>query len=165
MRNYVIAAAVFSAAAIATPAYAAGDTATATGQAAAEIVSPIAISHDSATLHFGTLVPGTAPSTVTVNTDNSVIIVGDANHVPGVTPTADSFTVTGEAGRIFNILTFPGEVLNAQNDKMAFTTRAAVSDTLQAGGNKLLVGGTLDVAVAQPSGTYTGGYGVTVSYN
>lgn len=160
MKKIVLAA---FAAAVAVPAAAApGDTATTQGSATAEIVAPLAITHDAgAVLDFGTIVPGTTAGTVSVDTAGNGSTVGDPQFVPTSTNSADAFTVTGEANRGFDILTG-----NEAMTGMTFSTTAALTGTLGAGGTAAVnVGGTLNVGANQAAGTYTGTYDVTVSYN
>ena len=163
MKKIVLAA---FAAAIAVPAAAApGDSASTTGSATAQIVSPIQISHDATSLNFGTIVPGTAAGTVTVNSGTGVA-TGDAEAsvVTGATSSADSFTVTGDSGRSYGIVLSGGSVVSGAN-AMTFTTSASKSSgTLTGGTDSFTVGGALSVGANQAGGTYSGTYDATVTY-
>ncbi|TNE35209.1 MAG: DUF4402 domain-containing protein [Alphaproteobacteria bacterium] len=164
MKKIVLAA---FAAAIAVPAAAApGDSASTTGTATAEIVSPIAIVHDAATLNFGTIVPGTGAGTVTVDASTGVA-TGDAEAtvVTGATSSADSFTVTGDAGRGFDISTGGGSVISGANAMTFTTTPSAATGTLTGGTANFTVGGALSVGANQAGGVYSGTYTASVSYN
>ena len=155
------------AAAIAVPAAAApGDTDTAQGTAVAEVVAPIAITHDTgAALDFGTITAG-GGGTVVVDAAGTGTDTGDVTLLTGSTNAADSFSVSGDAGRAFSIVTGAGTVTSG-TDTMSFTTSAsAASGTLDAGGAaSFTVGGTLTVADSQPAGSYSGSYDATVTYN
>ena len=164
MKKIVLAA---FAAAIAVPAAAApGDSASTSGTATAEIVSPIAITHDAATLNFGTIVPGSAAGVVTVDASTG-IATGDAEAtvITGATSSADSFTVTGDAGRGFDITTTGGSVVSGGNSMTFTTSPSAPTGTLTGGTANFTVGGALSVGGAQAGGTYNGTYTASVAYN
>lgn len=152
-------------AAFAVPAVAApGDTDTTQGTATAEIVAPIAITHDSgASLNFGTVASGDA-GTVVVSQAGALGGGSTATTLTGSTYSADSFTVTGDAGRSFSITTTGGNVTSG-TDTMAFTTDAPASGTLTGGTASFSVGGTLTVGANQAAGSYSGSYDATVTYN
>ncbi|MEZ5680733.1 MAG: DUF4402 domain-containing protein [Erythrobacter sp.] len=163
MKKIVLAAV---AATVAVPAAAApGDTATDQGTATATIVAPIAITHDTgAALGFGLMTAGNG-GTVVVTTAGAGTATGEVVLVSGSANSADSFTVTGDAGRSFSIVTTGGNVVSG-TDSMAFTTTAAASGTLSAGGTAAFsVGGTLTVGSGQAAGSYSGSYDATVTYN
>ncbi len=158
------------AAAIAVPAAAApGDTDTTQGAATAEIVAPISITHDAgAALSFGTVASGDA-GTVVVTQAGALDAASTATTLNGSTYSADSFTVSGDAGRSFSITTTGGNVTSG-GDSMAFTTDAPASGTLSSpasgpGTASFSVGGTLSVLANQAAGDYTGSYDATVTYN
>ena len=155
------------AAAIAVPAAAApGDTATANGVASAEIVAPISIVHDTdSALDFGTMVTDAA-GTVSV-TSAGVATASGPKLLVGSTSSADSFTVSGDPGRTFDIVTGNGTVTSG-TDTMSFTTSpSAATGTLNAasGDANFTVGGVLTVAADQAAGSYTGSYTATATYN
>ncbi|WP_341711418.1 DUF4402 domain-containing protein [Erythrobacter sp.] len=167
MKKIAFGIAVFAAVA-AVPASAAGASATTDGDAAAEIVAPIAILHQRATLHFGTLVVGSIGGTVVVDDQGNASSSPDITHVPGVTPTADVFTVSGEPGRNFSFVTEAGKVSGpAGSTDMGFTTSAALGGTLDnlTGTFDINVGGELTVNGSQTPGSYVGTYRVTAAYN
>jgi hypothetical protein len=149
------------AAAIAAP----GDTATATGTATATVVAPIELEHVSgAALSFGTFLAG-AGGTVVVNSDGTASATG-VGFVSGSTTSADSFTVSGDAGRSFTISSTGGTVADG-SETMAFTTAVSSAlSTLDASGDgSFTVGGTLTVGANQAPGDYSGTYSATVAYN
>lgn len=152
---------------ISTPAMAApGNTDSATGAATAEVVAPIAITHDTgAALNFGKFTAGPNPGSVTVTSASVVTTTGDAIHVAGSTESADSFTVTGDPTRGFSLTATGGSVTNG-TASMSFTTSIAAGGTLDASGTaNVRVGGTLSVGVNQDPGVYDGDYEVTATYN
>ena len=166
MKKIVLAAAMTSAV-IAVPAAAApGDTANTSGVANAEIVAPIAIVHDTgAALDFGIMTAG-GGGTVVVLTDGSGTATGEVVLVSGSANAADSFTVTGDANRSFDIVTTGGSVSNGTGGTMNFSTDADATGTLDATGETTFdVGGTLTVGANQAAGSYTGSYTATVTYN
>ncbi len=166
MKKIVLAAAMTSAV-IAVPAAAApGDTANTSGVANAEIVAPIAIVHDTnAALDFGIMTAG-GGGTVVVLTDGSATPTVDVVLVSGSAPSADSFTVTGDPDRSFDIVTTSGTVTSAGGATMNFSTNADPTGTLDATGKtSFRVGGTLTVGANQAAGSYTGSYNATVTYN
>ncbi|MGB7409050.1 MAG: DUF4402 domain-containing protein, partial [Pontixanthobacter sp.] len=142
------------------------DTDSADGVATAEIVAPISIVHDAnAVLDFGTMVTDVA-GTVTVNAAGAATATGP-KLLTGSTNSADSFTVSGDAGRSFSISTGNGTVTSG-TDTMSFTTSpSAATGTLNAtsGDANFTVGGVLTVAADQAAGAYTGSYTATATYN
>lgn len=166
MKKIAIVAAA-SAVMLSVPALAApGNQSTADGAATAEVVAPLTLTHDAgATLNFGTFVPGTTGGTVTVTRAGNGTAGGDVTLMPGSIEAADSFSVAGDAGRRFSIVTGAGSVTSG-SDSMAFTTDARANHTLDASGAATFtVGGELTVGANQAAGVYTGSYSVTVTYN
>ena len=157
MKKIVLAA---LAATIAVPAAAApGDTATDQGAATATIVAPISIVHDGGALDFGIIVSPTVVSTVAVSGGSAANTSGDAVVLSG--GAADTFTVSGEAGRSFTI----GTANETMGGGMSFTTSAPGSGTIGAGGSvQFSVEGELTIPAAQAAGTYTGTYDAEVTY-
>ena len=165
MNKIILASAIALVAA--TPALAApGNTATATGTATAVIVSPITITHPTtAALGFGRFTTGLG-GTVVVSSTGVGSVTGEVTLVPGSVNSADSFTVAGDASRSFSITTTGGNVTSGATN-MAFTTAPSAS-TLSlstAGAASFTVGGTLTVSGTAPTGSYTGSYTATVTYN
>lgn len=164
MKKIVLAA---FAAAVAFPAAAApGDTATTQGQATAEIVAPIAITHDAgASLNFGVMTAGDGGTVTVTSAGAGSVSSGNVFMVDGTGIAADAFTVTGGANRDFNIATTGGSVTSGANS-MSFTTSAsAASGTLSGAGTaSFTVGGVLTVGASQPAGVYSGSYDATVNY-
>ena len=145
------------------PAFAAGNTDSEQGVASATVVAPIVLTHTTnAALDFGKFTADAG--TVTVTTVGGRTASGPA-LLSGITPSADAFTVEGDANRGFDIVTAGGNVAETGGTTMAFTTTAAASGTLDGSGDAgFAVGGTLTVAGGEPAGAYTGNYDVTVTY-
>jgi spore coat protein U-like protein len=149
---------------------------TATANASATIINPIAIAKTT-DLNFGKLAVGSVGGNVTVSTTNAVTINGAGSTVVqplGNTgnPTAAVFAVSGEASFTYAV-TLPADgtvsISDGASHTMAvsgFTSNPASSGTLSgAGADTLKVGATLAVGNNQTPGTYTGTFSVTVAYN
>ncbi|WP_353228568.1 DUF4402 domain-containing protein [Novosphingobium sp.] len=149
------------------PAYAAtGNTSTAAGAAAANVITPIVLTHVSgATLNFGSFTTGTGGS-VSVDASGAGVTGGDVSFVPGTSEAADQFTVLGDKSRSFSISTTGGTVANGATT-IAFSTvpSAAAGTTSATGTAGFSVGGTLTVIGTEAAGAYTGTYNATVTYN
>jgi hypothetical protein len=154
----------------------AAQSSTATANASATIVHPIAISK-STDLVFGTLAVGATGGTVAISTGGVVTIGGAGNTIsqpPANTgnPTAAVFAVSGEASFTYAI-TLPTDgtvtLSDGASHTMAvntFTSNPGTTGTLSAGGTDTLnVGATLVVGDGQAPGSYTGTFNVTVAYN
>ena len=146
-----------------------GDTASTTGDATAEIVSPISLTHTAgAVLDFGTFTTGDNGGTIVVTRGGNGSATGDVTLVQGSLEASDQFTVAGDPDRSFSITTASGQVSNgaATPVTMDFSTDARNNHTLDASGAaSFSVGGTLTVLGGEPAGTYTGSYAVSVTYN
>jgi hypothetical protein len=144
------------------------NTATASANAAARIVSPIAIAKTT-DLNFGDVVAGGAAGTVVVTPAGARGAGGGATLGSGAAVTAAAFNVTGQANATYAI-TLPGSatVTSGVNTMTVntFTSNPTPTGTLSAGGSQALaVGATLQVGANQATGTYTGTFDVTVAYN
>lgn len=165
MKKFLFAAVV--AAALPGTAFAAsGNTSTANGTATATVVAPIVLTHTSgAALNFGKFTTGTGGS-VTVSAAGAASVGGDVGLVPGSTSTADAFTVAGDGGRSFSIVTTGGTVTSGSASMSFTTTPSASAATLgTAGTASFTVGGTLTVGATAVAGSYSGTYSATVTYN
>lgn len=150
-----------------TPAFAgSGNQSTATGTATATIVAPIVLTHPaSASLNFGRFTTGTGGS-VTVTAAGVGSVGSDVTFVPGSTNSADQFTVAGDASRSFSITTTGGNVTSGATNLAFTTTPSAGTASLSSTGTaSFTVGGTLTVTGTAPTGSYTGSYSATVTYN
>lgn len=120
-------------------------------------------------LEFGSMNPSAAGTVILtaagVATPSGVVLVAG-------TPTAASYTVTGTALRTYAI-TIPTASFNitcTTGQTMAITAMdcsyAALTSAFAVGGTDgFTVGGTLNVALNQVAGVYTGTFPVTVAYN
>ncbi len=145
--------------------------ASATANATATIIAPIAITNSSA-LAFGNIaVSATNPGTVTVAPDGTRTALNGAT-LPVVAGTvgAATFTVTGEGTSSYAI-TLPATAVTLTGGGGGtmtvdtFTSTPSGTGTLAAGTQTVTVGGTLHVGAAQTPGNYTGSFTVTVNYN
>lgn len=125
-------------------------------------------------LSFGSLVPGAAPGTVTMNslngsrTSTSGVIL--FTQGAGATGSLAAFSVTGGPPSTACSITLPADTyvyLSGSGNPMAvntFTSTPASQITLDAsGGGTIDVGGTLSVGGAQVAGPYTSSFSVTVT--
>ncbi len=143
--------------------------ATGTGQARANIVSPITVA-ESSVLDFGTIITtgGATNGTVLIST-NGTRTCGVVTCTGG-TPAAGAFNVTGSVGSTVSV-SLPATVTLRNANSVAMT--ATLSSSLASANNRLSltngtgtfsVGAELTVAGSQQDGAYTGTYTVTVDY-
>ena len=142
------------------------NSATASANATATIVTPIAMSK-TADMAFAEVAAGSTAGTIILSTAGSRTATGGAK-VGGGTSSAASFTVTGQAGYTYNI-TLPASAATLSSGANTMTVDNWVSNptpsgTLTGGTSTLLVGGTLNVGASQAAGAYTGTFSVTVAY-
>lgn len=141
--------------------------ASATGNATATVIAPIAIAN-TADLAFGKFAASTG-GTVVMDPAGARTATG-AVVLSTVTPGgAASFDVTGDNNATYAI-TLPGtaSITSGVNTMSVgtFTSTPSATGTLSAAGAQTVtVGGTLTVASAQVAGAYTGTFSVTVEYN
>lgn len=171
-RPHMIAFAAFAASLPAPEAaYAApGGTATMTGTASAQVITPISIVA-TAPLRFGVMAQPNAAGTVTVSTSGSISttggMVGNTAIAQGSSgPQAGKFRVSGEPGRQFFITLPAAATVTRTGGSMTITlfTVGALTGS-PVGTLDIAVGGTLAVGASQPVGTYNGTYQITASYN
>jgi len=148
---------------------------TASSDATATVVSPLAIAKDSGKdLKFGKIsASGTAGTVVVTAADARTSTNVQLLDNSGGSQAAAVFTVTGETDAVYSV-TLP--TLNSINpvtltgpSSATMTadtfTKSAASGTLSLGTDALKVGATLNVGSTQASGTYTGSFDVIVAYN
>ena len=123
-------------------------------------------------LSFGAFVAGTG-GTIAVTTSSARSQTGGVMLLPqGGTASAAQFSVTGIAGTHYAI-TLPANdtvvLSDGNNHSMAlnrFVSYSGATGMLSGGDTKILsVGATLTVSPAQPPGSYSGSFAVTVNYN
>lgn len=146
--------------------------ATATSSADAVIATPITLTN-TAGLNFGTILAGTAASTVQMTAAASptrTVTGGDASLIAS-TISAATFTVDGNAGQTYAI-TLPADgsvTITSGANTMSingFTHSEGATPTLSGTPpDTIHVGATLSVGANQAAGTYTGSFDVTVAYN
>lgn len=156
--NFALAAAVVGLAAFPM----ASEAADATGTATASVVAPIAITQ-AANLSFGTIAPTGTAGTVTIATGGARTSTNVDLFTSGA-GSAGQFNVTGEGTSTFST-TIPGINLVSGSDTMAATFTNDAPSALTGGAATINVGGELAVGAAQPTGSYTGTFTVTVAYN
>ena len=143
----------------------------ATGDAKAEVITPVTLAHDGdATLNFGRMVV-TSAGTVSVPADNTT---GSAAYTGGVTlasggdvTAAYHFTVSGLTSGVTYTVNLPASItLDLTTDNTKHLTVNSVTTNVSAGASaaEFYVGGTLDVPASVTEGTYTGTYNVTITY-
>lgn len=143
--------------------------ASATANSSATIIQPISIVKvEGKDLLFGNIIASAAGGSVVIATTGTPTLTGvAAPSVPG-TRQAATFTVTGMAGVTYAItlpastnLTSGGNTMTVDN----FLSDPNGTGLLTGGTQTLNVGAKLNVGPAQPAGTYTGSFAVTVGYN
>jgi hypothetical protein len=150
---------------------AAQNSATASANAKANIISPITIVKVvGADLNFGDVVPGATAGTVVVDPAAARTSTGGVALGNGAAVAAAAFTVGGGNNATYTItlptsavtITGPTSTMTVSN----FTSNPSGTGTIGAAGTQALnVGGTLNVGVNQAVGAYTGTFSVTVAYN
>ena len=143
--------------------------ATATGNADAEVVAPLAISGGDGgaggvALDFGIFDNISAGTVLIDPSDDSVTETG-INHF-GNNSRAE-FTVTGKSGQTYSVTLPSTATLNGPSGATmsAGSFTSSDIDTLGSSGDVFYVGATLSVANGQAVGTYSGTYDVIVAYN
>lgn len=143
--------------------------ATATGDASANVLTPLSITADAANaMDFGAVAGDATNPTTVVLTTGGATSSADGASTAG-TPSAGTFDVTGSGTLIYDItlpndgvvtLTGPGAAMSVDT----FTDSVAGSSSLAAGTGTFDVGATLTINAGQTAGPYTGTYDVTVNY-
>jgi hypothetical protein len=147
--------------------------ASATANASASIVAPIAISNTTA-LSFGNVAVSTSPGTVVLVPAGTRSATGGVT-LPGTTGTVTAavFNVTGTPAYTYTIA-LPASITVTRTTGTetmtvdTFTSDPSVTGTLDGtGAQELRVGATLNVAGSQVAGIYesTAPFTVTVNYN
>jgi hypothetical protein len=144
-----------------------GGSATATASIFTTVITVISITLVD-DMHFGDVAVGNSSGTLTMAPNGAMSATGSAIHISGQQPAR--FEVGGESSRGY-ILTLPGSSViaepgGAQMVVDGFTTDQPLTGALDAAGMLTLqVGGTLNMNANQQTGTYTGTFDVSVSYN
>ncbi|MGA0604404.1 DUF4402 domain-containing protein [Phenylobacterium sp. VNQ135] len=131
----------------------------------------------SSDLSFGRVVrPSSGSNTVAVNATTGLPAItgaGNAVHVPPVTVSRAAYQVTGEGGQTFTLavpssatMSGPGGNLTVTLTKFPNTTSGTLSGSANSDGTyDFWVGGSFPITTTTESGTYTGAFTVTVTYN
>ena len=144
-------------------------TASASADASANIIVPIAIAKvDGMDLKFGNIIADADGGTVAISTTGAPTLTGiNAPSVTGDRQQAQ-FTVTGFEGATYAV-TLPGSAtLSSGGNNMtvnSFVSNPSGTGVLTGGSQALNVGATLNVGANQAPGLYTGNFSVTVVYN
>jgi hypothetical protein len=142
--------------------------ATATGNATATVVTPIAIANANPDLAFGSF-SSAAGGTVTVTPASVRSAVGPLLLTSTVT--AATFHVTGSnVGSPTYAITLPAAPVTISSGANTmtvdtFTSSPSGTSALTAGADDLNVGATLHAGAGQAAGSYTGSFSVSVDYN
>jgi Mat/Ecp fimbriae major subunit len=140
----------------------AANAASATATAKAKILRQVTVTN-STDLQFGTIVSGTAASTVTVTTAGARTC--GAGLVCSAASTAAAFAIGGTTGQVVTISVPPTVTLNSAGNSMTATlTASAATATLVASAGAFTVGGVLAVGASQADGDYAGTFSATVDY-
>lgn len=168
MKNLLVSMGIaLASVAFATPTFA---QASATANASATIVTPIAISK-TADMNFGNVATNGAIGTVVLpptgarTSTGGVTLPATAGSVA-----AASFAVTGSGAYTYSISLPSSVVITSGSDNMTvntFTSSPSPAGTLSSGAQTLYIGATLNLIASQPAGTYTSAtaFTVTVNYN
>jgi hypothetical protein len=143
--------------------------ATTSASASITVFQPITITK-TADLAFGRVIrTSTTPTIYTIAASNGATSVSGGNGIftaGGGTPGRATFTVNGEGGQAFNIVSDPTVVANGNTINLV--TSGAVgtlSGTLgSAGSTTFGVGGNVTLSSTSPTGVASGSFNVTVTY-
>jgi len=143
-----------------------------TATSTATIITPISIVK-AVDMAFGNIAISATAGTVALppaSSPNRIPTGGVTLPAIAGTVTAALFDVTGAASTTYAItLPIIASQLSSGSDHMnidAFLSDIGLTGTLSVGGTQsFYVGSTIHVAAAQPAGTYSGTFDVTVNYN
>jgi hypothetical protein len=139
----------------------------------AKILTAMTITETSA-MHFGTMTVPTGATTVILATAGTVTVGSGATTLLAQAPasTSAAYDITGDINATYAITIdasttitngTPAEDMTVNNFVCSY---AGLTSTLDGvGADNFTVGATLNLAAAQPAGTYTGTFDVTVAYN
>ncbi len=143
--------------------------ATVSGNASANVLTPLAIANGANAMSFGDVAGDAIAATTVVLTTAGATSSADGASTAG-TPTAGDFDVTGE-GTLAYTITLPANgvvvLTNAAGPDMSvdgFADSLGGTGALTAGAQSFTVGATLTINANQPAALYTGTYDVTVNY-
>jgi hypothetical protein len=156
---------------LATQGVMAQNSADATANATATIITPISIKK-TADLLFGKIVKSDDGGTVVIDTEGNAVYSGVTEFANNINVSAAQFTVKGNAGNTYSIL-LPTSITISETGGATMTVDNFTSSPDETAGGiiasngtqTLSVGATLNVGADQTPGEYTGSFDVTVSYN
>ena len=135
---------------------------TATADARATILAQVSVDSDGSNLDFGTIVTGTAASTVAVNASGTATC--GSGLVCSGTTSAAGFDVSGTSGETVDISVDKSVLLTGPSGTMTASLSASDSTIVLDGTDAFSVGGVLSVAANQADGAYKGTFNVSVDY-
>lgn len=139
----------------------------------AKILTAMTIT-ETAPMHFGTMTVPTTAATVVLATAGTVTIGSGTITLLAQAPvsTAAAYNITGDFSATYAITIDAsttitnGTIAEDMTVNSFVCSYAGLTSTLSAGGlDAFTVGATLNLANAQPAGTYAGTFDVTVAYN
>jgi hypothetical protein len=144
------------------------NSASTSANANARVVTPISIAK-TADMNFGDVVAGGSAGTVVLTPAGARSATGGTTLGSGTSVAAAAFNVTGQANATYAITLPASATVTSGANSMTvdtFTSNPSGTGTLSGGGSQALsVGATLNVGASQATGTYTGSFNVTVTYN
>ena len=146
-----------------------GSNATASANASAKIITPIALAK-TADLNFGNIAASSAVGTVIITPQGGRSATGGVTPSAIGTPTRAAYNATGENNATYNI-TLPTTVVITDENSQTMTvnnfksTPTPTGTFSGSGAQTIEVGATLNVGANQASGSYQGNYNVTIAYN
>jgi len=155
---------------VATPAFAAGTSATPKAKATAKILRPLTLAA-TRNLDFGTIVVGAIPGTQTVSvSQGGVLTCGASGLTCSGAVTSAQYSVTGTNNMVVTITAAASNLTNTTSggsETLVFTPSAPANVTLAnsgAPGTPFTVGGSIQIATSTVDGLYSGDMDVTVDY-
>jgi len=148
-----------------------GVTASATAAASVEIITPISIGEVRG-INFGSYAPGSTDGTVVMSTSGVRTVTGGATLGNAVAATPGVYMVTGQSNTTYSIAISTSTVATSDSGANIVTLNSITSNiagstgVLSADGTQTLnVGATLHLPSTAVSGTYSGTFSITVTYN
>jgi Domain of unknown function (DUF4402) len=149
-------------------AFAQSNSASTSANSTARVVTPISIAK-TADMNFGDVVAGGSAGTVVLTTGGVRSATGGATLGNAGATAAAAFNVTGQGSATYSITLPVSTTVTSGGNTMTvdtFASNPAGTGTLSGGGSQALaVGATLNLAASQTSGTYTGTFNLSVTYN
>ena len=149
-------------------AFAQSNSASTSANSTARVVTPISIAK-TADMNFGDVVAGGSAGTVALTPAGVRSATGGATLGNAGGVAAAAFTVSGQGSATYAITLPASTTVTSGGNSMTvdtFASNPSGTGALSAGGSQALTcGATLNVGASQASGTYTGTFNVTVTYN